>query len=264
MTKILITGASEGIGLAVAKQLAAAKDNELTLVARNEEKLRQVLRQLPGEGHQYLLADLSRDEDIGRVADHISTAHYDVLINNAGVGMYGEFTQIPLDDQLRMMRLNMNSLVVLSHRYLSLARNGDVLVNTASFLASAPLPGAAVYSATKAFVSVLSETLWWEYKTKGVYVLGFSPGVTSSNFHDTAGASLKVFPAVLLQSPNKTAQEMIAAIERRQAPSRVGGAATRFMLLLYRFLNRRTVINMMGRYSPAKNPLAVPSKPVKA
>src|SRR5262245_43101051 len=126
MAKILITGASDGIGLAVAKQLAAAKDNQLMLVARNEQKLKDVLQQLPGEGHKYFIADLSRDEDIARLADHLSTVPYEILINNAGVGMYGEFTQLPLADQLGMMRLNMNSLVVLSHRYLSRARKGDV------------------------------------------------------------------------------------------------------------------------------------------
>jgi short-subunit dehydrogenase len=254
MKKILITGASDGIGLAVAKRFAVSKSNQLTLVARNEEKLKQTLQQLPGEWHQYLVADLSRDEGIARLADHLSTVHYDILINNAGAGMYGEFTKMPLDDQLRMMRLNMNSLVILSHQYLAQARRGDVLVNTASFLAFAPLPGASVYSATKAFVAVLSETLWWEYKKKGVYVLGFSPGVTSSNFHHTAGASVRVFPGVLVQSPDKTAQEMIAAIEKRKSPSAVGGAATRFMLLLYRFLRRQTIINMMGRYSTVNTP----------
>jgi uncharacterized protein len=159
-----------------------------------------------------------------------------------------------IDDQLRMMRLNINSLVVLSHQYLAQARKGDVLVNTASFLAYAPLPGASVYSATKAFVAVLSETLWWEYKERGVYVLGFCPGVTSSAFHHTAGASVKVFPGVLVQSPNETAREMIAAIEKRKSPSAVGGVATRLMLLLYRFLRRQSIINMMGRYSPVKTP----------
>jgi short-subunit dehydrogenase len=254
MKKILITGASDGIGFAVTKQLAASKGNQLTLVARNEGKLKHTLQQLPGEWHQYLVADLSRDENVARLADHLSTVHYDILINNAGVGMYGEFTQMPLDDQLQMMRLNMNSLVILSHQYLAQARKGDVLVNTASFLAFAPLPGASVYSATKAFVAVLSETLWWEYKKKGVYVLGFCPGVTSSKFHHTAGASVRVFPGVLVQSPEKTAQEMIAAIEKSKLPSTVGGAATRFMLLLYRFLRRQTIINMMGRYSPVNTP----------
>jgi uncharacterized protein len=254
MKKVFITGASDGIGLAVAKQLAVNKSNQLTLVARNEENLKHTLQQLPGEWHQYLVADLSRNEDIARLADHISAVHYDILINNAGAGMYGEFTQMPLDDQLRMMQLNMNSLVILSHQYLAQARKGDVLVNTASFLAFAPLPGASVYSATKAFVAVLSETLWWEYKKKGVYVLGFCPGVTSSSFHHTAGASVRVFPGVLVQSPDKTAQEMIAAIEKSKSPSAVGGAATRVMLLLYRFLRRQTIINMMGRYSPVNTP----------
>lgn len=252
MRKILITGASEGIGLAVAKQLAARKDSQLTLVARNEQKLKRALKELEGEGHTDLLADLSREKDVTRLADHLSTVHYDIFINNAGAGLYGLFTELPLEEQLSMMRLNMQSVVVLSHRYLAHARKGDVLVNTASFLAYAPLAGAAVYTATKAFVASLSETLWWEYKHKGVYVLGFSPGVTSSNFHHAAGSSSAVFPHLLVQSPEKSAREMVAAIEKRSSPGAIGGLVTRLMLLLFRLLPRRTIVNMMARYSPVK------------
>ena len=125
-----------------------------------------------------------------------------------------------------MMRLNMQSVVVLSHAFLERAKPGDALVNTASFLGYAPLPGAAVYSATKAFVAAFSETLWWEYKRKSVYVLGFSPGVTSTSFHTTAGASVARFSRVLVQSPESTARELVRALRRRRAPAAVGGAST--------------------------------------
>src|SRR5262245_64629988 len=100
-----------------------------------------------------------------------------------------------------MMRLNMESVTAVAHAYLRQARPGDALVNTASFLAYAPLPGAAAYSATKAFVAALSEALWWEYKKSGVYVLAFSPGVVATRFHGTAGNSVAAFPSILVQSP---------------------------------------------------------------
>lgn len=172
--KILITGGSDGIGLAVAK-LLAADGAQLTLIARHGEKLREAVASLPGTGHDSMVADLSDASQVTMLAERLGSGRYDVLINNAGFGLYGRFSELPLDEQLRMMRLNMGSVVVLSHAYLSGARPGDALVNTASFLGYAPLPGSAVYSATKAFVAALSETLWWEYRKQGVYVLGFSP-----------------------------------------------------------------------------------------
>jgi uncharacterized protein len=164
VTDILITGGSDGIGLASAK-LLATNGTRLTLVARREASLRDAVALLPGEGHDFLAADLSQPDGIGLVTHRIGSRHYDVLVNNAGIGLYGNFAELPLDDQLGMMRLNMESLTALAHSYLRQARPGDALVNTASFLAYAPLPGAAAYSATKAFVAALSETLWWETRT---------------------------------------------------------------------------------------------------
>jgi short-subunit dehydrogenase len=164
MKNIMITGGSEGIGLAVAQLLAAELGTRVTLVARNEQKLKGAVAALRGQGHDYVVADLSRRPDVDALAHRLESQHYDILINNAGVGIYGRFTELQLADQLKMMNLNMESVVVLSHAFLSHAKPGDALVNTAPFLGYSPLPGAAVYSATKAFVAALSETLWWEYK----------------------------------------------------------------------------------------------------
>jgi len=250
MKNALITGGSEGIGLAVGQLLAAETGTHVTVVARNEEKLKAAVATLPGQGHDHFVADLSQRQDIDALARQLTTRHYDVLINNAGVGLYGRFTELPLDDQLRMMRLNMESVVVLSQAFLRQAKPGDALVNTASFLGYAPLPGAAVYSATKAFVAALSETLWWENRTKGIYVLGFSPGITSTGFHMTAGASVGRFSKILVQSPESSARELVRALRKRSAPQAVGGVTTRLLLALQRALTRKTAINMMGTNSP--------------
>jgi len=172
------------------------------------------------------------------------------LINNAGAGLYGEFAATSLADQLAMMSLNMESVVVLSHRFLRQAKPGDALVNTASFLAYAPLPGAAVYSATKAFVAVLSETLWWEYQKNDVYVLGFCPGVIATRFHDAAGSSVATFPRALVQSPESAARELVRALARRASPRIITGAVTRLLVGLQRFTTRKTAINLMGNNAP--------------
>jgi len=250
MTNILITGGSDGIGLAVARLVAADNAARVTLVARNEQKLKAAVASLPGSGHEYVVADLSLERDVEAVARQLTSKHYDVFVNNAGVGIYGRFAELPLDDQLAMMRLNMESVVVLSHHFLRQARKGDALVNTASFLGYSPLPGASVYSATKAFVAVLSETLWWEYQAKGIYVLGFSPGVITTRFHASAGSSVEIFPSQLIQSPEQAAREMVRTLRTRTSPRLISGRFTRLLVFLHRFVTRKTAINMMGARSP--------------
>jgi short-subunit dehydrogenase len=247
---ILITGGSDGIGLAVAKLLAAESDTRVALVARSEAKLRQAVAELPGAGHDFIAADLSQPEGVDLVARRLAARHYDVLINNAGAGLYGRFAELPLDEQLRMMRLNIDSVTLLSHAYLSRAKPGDALVNTASFLAYAPLPGNAAYSATKAFVAALSEALWWENKTNGIYVLCFCPGVIATRFHDEAGSSVAVFPRALVQSPESVARELAAALRKRRSPRLITGFATRQLIRMQQLAGRKRAINMMGRNSP--------------
>jgi uncharacterized protein len=250
VSDILITGGSDGIGLAVAKLLAAPHDARVTLVARSEPNLREAIAELPGAGHDFIVADLSQREGMDLVARRLAARHYDVLINNAGAGLYGRFAELPLDDQLRMMRLNIESVSVLSHAYLCQAKPGDALVNTASFLAYAPLPGNAAYSATKAFVATLSEALWWEHKKNGVFVLCFCPGVITTRFHNAAGESVAAFPRVLVQSPDSAARELAAALRKRRSPRLITGFATRQLIRLQRLVSRKTAIDMMGRNSP--------------
>jgi short-subunit dehydrogenase len=247
---ILITGGSDGIGLAVGKLVAAEGDTRVTLVARSEAKLREAVAELPGAGHDSIVADLSTPVGMELVVRQLSARHYDVLINNAGAGLYGRFAELPLDDQLRMMRLNMESVIVLSHAYLREAKRGDALVNTASFLAYAPLPGNAAYSATKAFVATLSEALWWENKEHSVYVLSFCPGVIATRFHEGAGKSVAAFPRVLVQSPESAARELVAALRRRRSPRVITGFATRQLIRLQQLVSRKTAINIMGKNSP--------------
>jgi short-subunit dehydrogenase len=249
MKKILITGGSDGIGLATARQLAA-EGAQLTLVARNAAKLQTAVRSLPGSGHQFLAADLATPAGVDLVAQLIDENRFDVFINNAGVGIYGRFIGEPLAPQLAMMRLNMEALTVLAHHYLSLARPGDALVNTASFLAFANMPGAAVYAATKAYVASLSEALWWEFKPKNVFVLGFNPGATTSSFHTAAGSSKEAFPDYLLQSPEAVTQELVRALRRRGSPRVVSGSINRLLVWGLKWLPRRLALNIMGGRSP--------------
>ena len=249
MKKILITGGSDGIGLATA-HLLAAEGASLTMVARNPEKLQAALGTLAGNGHQTLVADLATPEGVALVAQHIDENRYDAFINNAGAGLYGRFVDLPLDQQLRLMHLNMDAVAILAHHYLAQARRGDALVNTASTVALTSLPGTGVYTATKAFVGILSETLWWEMKEQGIYVMSFNPGATGSSFHTAAGGGKDSFST--MQTPEAVAKELVRALHKRTKPRVVSGALNRLLVFFGRAMSRKATINLMGRFSPPK------------
>jgi len=249
MKKALITGASGGIGLETARHLAA-QGYRLTLVARNEDKLNNAVKSLDGTGHGILLADLTKKEGLQKIADHLKTEKYDVLINNAGAGIYGKFIEIPLDEQLATMQLNMNAVVALSYVFLQSARQGDALMNIGSVLAHSSLPGGSVYAATKSFVANFSESLWYEFKKKGVFVTGFNPGAANSEFHANAGGHTSDFPKFVMSSVEDVAKELVKALEKRRKPRVVQGWKNRFMLFGFKLLNRKSAVNIMGQLSP--------------
>jgi len=247
--KILITGASEGIGLETAKLLASG-NNEITLVARNREKLEKAAASLKGTGHRIIAADLSKREDVDALKLSIEQNTYGALINNAGVGMYGRFTEMPLADQEKMLYLNVMAVTSLSYFYLRQAKKGDALVNVASTLGTTSYPGAAVYAASKAYVTNFSESLWWEYKKKGIYVAGFCPGPTYTNFHNAAGGDKDNFPGFVMQGQARVANNLVMALVKRKRPKISSGAFSHVMLFVHKLMSRTMVVNMMGSFSP--------------
>ena len=249
MKKALITGASGGIGLETARQLAQ-QNYQVTLVARNRDRLEKALSSLSGNGHTILVADLNNNEDLQKLTTHLLTEKYDVLVNNAGNGTYGKFTDIPLEDQLATMQLNMQALVALSYSFLQNAVKGDALVNIGSLLAHSSLPGGSVYAATKSFVANFSESLWYEFKPKGIFVLGFNPGAANSDFHTNAGGHTSDFPKFVMSSVEDVAEELAKALQKRQKPRVVQGWKNRFMLFGFRFLPRVAAVSIMGKISP--------------
>lgn len=249
MKKVIITGASSGIGLETAN-LLAQKGYQLTLVARNETKLVAAVKELHGQGHSYLVADLNDKADVERMAGYLESEYYDVLINNAGAGLYGKFTELSLDSQLGTMFLNMGALTMLSYAFLKNAKAGDALVNTGSLLAFSSFPGGSVYAGTKSFVAGFSESLWYEFKDKDVFVMAFNPGAAKSDFHQHAGKSERDFPKFVLSTTEQVAVELVAALEKRRQPRVVQGWKNRLMLFGFKLLSRKAAIRIMGNISP--------------
>jgi short-subunit dehydrogenase len=126
-------------------------------------------------------------------------------------------------------------------------------VNVASVLGTTSYPGAAVYSASKAYVTNFSESLWWEYKTKGIYVVGFCPGPTYTEFHNAAGGDKNNFPRFVMQSGEQVAKRLVHALLKRSRPKIVSGNFSHAMIFLQKLMTRTMAVNMMGSFTPIKD-----------
>ncbi len=242
----MVTGASEGIGRAFAKKLAT-KGYAITLVARNEARLKELTGELGGSGHSFVVADLSTDAGMDTIAHKLGSQHHQVLINNAGSGNYGKYHKITLAKHRAMLQLNCMALAHLSHAFLSHAKSGDALVNVSSMLAFLPLPGSALYAASKSFVTSFSESLWYENKDRDVYVLGLCPGLTTSEFNRRAGGEDMKAPAMMVQSAERVADIGYAALCNRKKPTVMCGEINHVMAgVVSRLMPRKAVVAMMG------------------
>lgn len=245
--RALVTGASEGIGHAFAKRLA--DDGFLvTAVARNEEKLQKLTSDL-GEGHSYIVADLSTEAGAEKIAGLISQQHFDLLVNNAGKGAAGKFSEISMDRHKEILGLNINALVRLSHAYLNGARSGDALINVSSVVSFLPMPAIGLYSASKAFVTSFSESLWHDNKSRGIYVMGLCPGMTLTRFNENAGGGNQKAPEFLTQTPEELVETGMKALKCRRRPTVVSGALNNLMVFTSRLMSRKSVVSMMGQNS---------------
>jgi len=209
---ILITGASSGIGYEMAQQLAALKYN-LILTARSEDKLAAMQQELSskyGITVQYIAKDLSKTEQASQLYGDIKRANYQVshLVNNAGFGDYGSFLETSLERELKMIDLNISSLVILTKLFAKdmAARKSGRIMNVSSVIAYLPFPYQSVYSATKSFVLAFSETLAAELEGSGIVVTTLAPGVT-----ETAFISSEMRETNLLKSKKTTSAKTVAA-----------------------------------------------------
>lgn len=191
---VLITGASSGIGLELAKLFAADKSN-LVLTARNVEKLEQLadaLRREHGIQVRVLVRDLADPTAPAAIFDQLQSegVEVDVLVNNAGFGAVGLFAELPLDRQMEMVQVNVAAFTHLTKLFLPgmLARGRGGILNVASTAAFQPGPYQAVYFATKAFDLFLTEALADELAGTGIVVSCLAPGATATGFMAAAGA----------------------------------------------------------------------------
>jgi short-subunit dehydrogenase len=221
----------------------------VTVVARDEAKLIALTAKL-GPAHSYQVADLSSDEGQRKIQNLIESSRFVLLVNNAGVGTVGKFHETSLDTQMRMFRLNCEAVVRFSYAFLKNAKRGNAMINVSSALAFMPTPSMALNSATKSFVTALTDSLWYEQRKAGVYVMGLCPGITETGFQVAAGGKTEDLPKGLSQTPEHVVDEAFNALQAREKPTVLTGVKNAGFAGLSRLLSRKTVVKMTGGMMP--------------
>lgn len=245
----LVTGASAGIGTALAAGLAA-RGHDLVLVARRAERLETIatdLRAAHSVDVEVLPADLESDAGVATVEARLGRddAPVELLINNAGFGTSGPFHELPVAGEEAEIRLNVLALVRLTHAALvpMVERGHGGVINVSSVAAYQPTPDGATYGATKAFVSSFTNAIHEELRGTGVKAMVLAPGFTHTEFHERAMIEAESgMPEFLWQSAEEVAEAALKAYERGRSvcvPGAVNVAAAAFSTTLPAGITRR-------------------------
>ncbi|WP_134091268.1 SDR family oxidoreductase [Olivibacter sp. XZL3] len=214
----LITGATSGIGLELAK-LFAQDEYNLVLVARSEQELVNVADELRTNGREVItvVADLFNPDAHFSVYEEVKAygIEVEVLVNNAGQGVYGKFIETELQRELDIVQLNVSACIVLSKLFIKdmVQRGSGKVLNVSSIAGKIPGPYQAVYHGTKAFIHFFSEAIRSELKDTGVTVTSLLPGATDTDFFRKADMEeSKIVQDQELEDPAFVAKEGYEAL----------------------------------------------------
>ncbi|WP_458070858.1 SDR family NAD(P)-dependent oxidoreductase [Rhodanobacter sp. BL-MT-08] len=237
----LITGASEGLGAAYARELAA-RGTSLVLVARSLTKLEELahsVRALHSVGCVAICCDLSDSDAVSNLMLELEwrKLKIDLLINNAGLGLTGNFLAHDLEKEQRSIQLNVRALVSLSHALGSqmILRGRGGIINIASNASFQPLPFMATYAAAKAFSLHFTEALRYELQGHGVQVMAVCPGPTATKFFEGTMVTMK---ETAFDSAEYVARRTLQAFDRKKTIAYPGRFSVRPTTWLPRFMPR--------------------------
>lgn len=214
----LVTGASSGIGEAFAR-LLAARGHDLILTARRGDRLTALAAELAhthGVAVDVLVADLGTQDGREVVARVVESRPIDLLVNNAGFGVYAPVAETDPAVLDAMIQLNVLAVMHLTRAVLPgmLDRRGGSVINVASGLAFDPTATRATYSGTKAFVVNFTRAIDEEVREQGIRVQVLIPGLIRTEFHDTSGTALDAIPTSWLMDPTDLAAASLMGLDR--------------------------------------------------
>jgi short-subunit dehydrogenase len=245
----LITGASSGIGAALA-QVFARNGHEVVLAARREDQLGRTAERIRAAGHRaphVIPVDLTRPDGAERIARELGARNLEpaYLVNNAGYGLLGLAATLDRHEQLAMIDLNCRSLTDLSLRWVnSLTRRRGGILNVASISGFIPGPGMSVYNASKAYVISFSVGLRRELKPKGIHVTALCPGPVPTEFQARAGIHDVHYPRGFDRSAEDVAEQGYNGLMRNRAVV-VPGVHNKLIPWLPRFLPRDVIAGLV-------------------
>jgi uncharacterized protein len=215
-TTALITGASSGIGVALAGELAR-RGHALTLVARRADRLRESAAAVSGEHGvrvEWIAADLTDASERDRIPAEVASRGQvvDLLVNDAGIGTSGRFHELPVEKEVQLVRLNVEAMVALCGAFLPgmVERGSGRVLNVASVSGFMPVPQQVTYSASKAFVLTFTEALTLDLHGTGVTATALCPGPVKTEF---AGI-IEGMPSAYFVDPARVAREAIDGLEQ--------------------------------------------------
>jgi short-subunit dehydrogenase len=247
----LVTGASSGIGAAIATELAR-RGRSLTLVAHRPDRLREVAARIGSEHDvrvEWIAMDLSDAAERDRLPGEIAARGLvvDLLVNNAGVGTMGLFHQIPAAEEIQLVRINVEAVVALCAAFVPgmVQRGAGAVLNVSSVSGFMPVPKQSTYSASKAFVLTFTEALTLDLHGTGVTATALCPGPVKTNF----GGLIQNLPDALFVEPERVAREALDAVERGHRTV-VPGVANRFNAISGRYAPRGLFLSFARRFWP--------------
>jgi len=254
----VVTGASSGIGAAIARELAA-RGHGVTLVARRAARLEELAAELAGTGvrAEVAPADLADPNDRRRLASDLGDGDLEVagLVNNAGLSTTGAVHNGDVHDELRMVEVDVAAVVDLTTRLLPamVERGRGAVLNVASTAAFQPLPGQAGYGASKAFVLSYTRALGGELRGTGVTATTLCPGPVHTEFGEVAGFTpdeVGMLPSFAWESPEAVASAGVEGMVRGHTVV-VPGAANRVVAGLSRLTPKQVLVPLLARIHPS-------------